>query len=95
MSLTSKQRVVLEELRWLCDDAPAWARQANDGYWRAFHVRYFRAKDPARDPALRGMSVEAVGPHLSRLAQLGLAVQHSPGRALFRITDTGREALGG
>jgi hypothetical protein len=86
--MSPQRRAVLSELRWLCDEAPDYAR-LDDG-WLPFHVRYFRSDSEARRV---GMSAETTAGHLRRLAADGLATRVEGRPARYVITDAGREAL--
>jgi DNA-binding transcriptional ArsR family regulator len=87
--LTEKQRAVLAELQWLCDDAPRWAADAMEG-WLPYHVRFFRGGDSLA----AGLTLPAVRQHLRQLRKRGLAERIAEqGTVSYRITDAGRERL--
>lgn len=83
------QRAVLRELAELdrLDDD-----QQLNGWWRAFHVRYYREQNPMAE---KGVPLESVKTDLRHLAAAGLVERKAGKAALYRISDQGRRALQG
>jgi hypothetical protein len=92
--LTEARLAVLRELVWLTFEAPSWAAAPQGGFWRPYHVRYFRGQ--GRSEAARAdLTLVQVRYQLGELVKQGYA-EKAPGgvvgRAVFRATAAGREA---
>jgi hypothetical protein len=94
LALTEARLAVLRELVWLTFEAPSYAAAPQGGFWRPYHVRYFRGQE--RSEAARAeLTLVQVRYQLGELVKQGYA-EKAPGgiggRAVFRATAAGREA---
>lgn len=86
--MSHKRLLVLSELAALCGHHH---RVEQDGFWRPFHVRYFRTDSPLREA---GVSLNATVTQLRRLARDGLCERRYCGHTVcYRINDAGHVAL--
>lgn len=78
--LSPSQAAVLRELQALGEHP--WGNAATGGWWRAFHVRWFRGAERT-DPEVQALTIPQVESRLRALAAKGL-VQKRPGAAEFK-----------
>lgn len=99
--LTLKRAAVLRELDWLGRESPAWAREADGGWWLPYHVVFFRGSgktglnEYAPSWAYGLMDVNGARRQLLALHKSGLADRYEvPGMSVrYRINDAGTAAL--